>query len=73
MSKSNSNHHSGGGDTLAGDQQIEDRIFPNVADGLLVRDHREIVAIALEYLVVYPQTRFGGSTFIMDLRHVDAL
>lgn len=40
-------------DALPGDQQIEDGIFPNVADGLFVRDHRKVVPVALEDLVVH--------------------
>lgn len=63
----------GGCDTLAGDQQIEDRIFANVADGFPVGDHCEIVAIALQYLVVYSQTGFGRSAFVVHFGHIDTL
>lgn len=60
-------------DALPGDEQIEDGIFPNVADGLLVRDHREIVPVTLQDLVVHPQARLGCRTALVHLRHIDAV
>ena len=41
-------------DTPARYQPVEDRVLFDVLDGLLVRNHCEVVAIALKYLIAHP-------------------
>lgn len=68
-----SEHHLCGGHALAGHQHVEYRVFPDVAHGLFVGDHGEVVAVALQDLVVDPQTCSGGGTALVHLGHIDAL
>jgi len=68
-----SEDHLCGGHALASHQHVEYGVFPDVAHGLFVRDHGEVVAIALEDLVVDPQTGSSGGTALVNLGHIDAL
>lgn len=57
----------------AGDEHVERRVFANVADRLLVGNHREVVAVALQYLVVDLEAGRRRRAALVHLRHVDAL
>lgn len=60
-------------DALPGDQHVKHRMLSNVVDRLLVRDHREVVAVALEDLVAQLQAALAGRTLLQHARHVDAV
>lgn len=60
-------------DALTGDQQVQDGMLLDVVDGLFVRHHGEIVAIALQDFVVDTQPRPGSRTAVMDLGTVDTI
>lgn len=62
-----------GRDSFAGHQNVEDWIFSNVAHCLLVGDHSEVIAIALQYFVMDSQARVGRRTPFVDFRHINAL
>lgn len=63
----------GRGDTLSGHKQIEDGMFSDVADGFLVRDHGEVISIALKYFIVNTETSSGRWAAFVDVRDVNAL
>lgn len=47
-------------------------VLLDVVDRLLVRDHREVVAVQLQYLVVHPQAGPARRAVLVDVRHVDS-
>lgn len=60
-------------DPLACDKEVEDGMLLDVVDGLLVSHHGEVVAIALQYLVVNAQSCTSSCTPVMDLSAIDAI
>ena len=61
------------GDSPPGDEHVEDVVLLDVVDGLLVRDHGEVVAVELEDLVVNSEPGSDGGTVGGNLRHVNAV
>lgn len=59
--------------TSSGNQQIQNRIFPNVAHCLFMCHHRKIISIALQYFVMYSKSSFGSRTIRMHLGYIDSL
>lgn len=60
-------------DPPPGDEEVQHRVPPDVVHGLLVRDHGEVVSVALQDLVVHPQPRPLGRAPLAHLRDVDAV
>ena len=60
-------------DAFSGDEHVEDGVLLDVVHGLLVRDHGEVVAVALEDLVVNPEPGLDGRGVLADRGHVNAL
>ena len=61
------------GDPLPGHQHVQHRHLLDVVHRLLVRHHGEIISIQLEYLVVDPEARFGGSAIRSHVSHIDTI
>ena len=60
-------------DPLPGHQHVERGVLLDVGHGLLVRDHGEVVSVALQDLVVDAEAGLDGGAVASDLGHVDAL
>lgn len=62
-----------GGHSLPGYQHVQYGVFPDVAHSLFVRHHCKVISIALQDLIVNPQSSFSRCTRIVHLSHVNAL
>ena len=60
-------------DPLPGDEHVERGALPDVRHGLLVRDHGEVVAVALQDLVVDAKAGVNGGALLGNGGDVDAL
>ena len=56
-----------------GNEHVQRGVLLDVCHGLLVSNHCEVVAIALEDLVMHAQARFDGGAVAGDFSHIDAL
>lgn len=60
-------------DPLPGNEHVEDVVFLDVVDRLLVRHHCKVVSVALQDLVVDSKTSLHGGGVLVDCCHINAL